>query len=181
MKHATPRTSQQPKTNAHACDARCKEVVRGLNQRPSRKRRARCAPGEAWQGHDHRSGCDPGGGHDRERRTRGDPGFREGDGDGGEWRQRGAVDQTEHDKREADCPQTGRTTWVAAHDSDPHRIVEAAGKEETDQGCAAVAGYQRQRRGPLTVREQPCPPECLERLGKEKQQPGCHEQARFAT
>src|SRR5205809_5542830 len=44
MKHATPRTSQQPITNAHACVARYTEVVRGLNQRPSRKRRARSLP-----------------------------------------------------------------------------------------------------------------------------------------
>src|SRR5207237_4295044 len=98
------------------------------------------------------------------------------DGDGGERRQRGAVDQPEHDKREADCPQTGRATRVATHDRDPHRIVEAAGKDDTDQRRAAVASYKRKRRGPLAVRKQPCPPKGLERLGKEKQQPGCHEQ-----
>src|SRR4030095_7620906 len=91
------------------------------------------------------------------------------------------VDQPEHDKREADCPQTGRTTWVAAHNRDPHRIVEAPGKDDTDQRRAAVTGDERKRRGPLAVREQPCPPECLERLGEEKQQPGCDEQAWLAT
>src|SRR5205085_7111234 len=40
-KHATARTSQQADTSAHASDARRNDVVRGLNQRPSRKRRAR--------------------------------------------------------------------------------------------------------------------------------------------
>jgi len=54
-----------------------------------------------------------------------------------------------------DCPQTGRTTRVAAHDRDPHRIVKAAGKDDTDQRRAAVAGDKRKRRGPLAVREQP--------------------------
>jgi hypothetical protein len=139
------------------------------------------ASGEAWQCQDHRGGCDPGSRYDRERGTRSNPGSREGDGDGGERRQRGAVDQTEHDQREADCPQTGRTTWVAAHDRDPHRIVEAAGKDDTDHRRAAVTGDERKRRGPLAVRKQPCPPECLERLGKEKQQPGSHEQAWLAV
>jgi hypothetical protein len=81
----------------------------------------------------------------------------------------------------ADCAQTGRTTWVAAHDRDPHRIVKATGKHDTDQRGAAVAGDKRKRRGPLAVGEQPCPAECLERLGKEKEQPGRHEQARLAA
>src|SRR5207302_5170648 len=40
-KHANARTSQQADTSAHASDARRNDVVRGLNQRPSRKRRAR--------------------------------------------------------------------------------------------------------------------------------------------
>ena len=181
MKHATPRTSQQPSTNTHACVARSREVVRGLNQRPSRKRRARLLPARAWQGHDHRGGCDPGDRYEREGRTCSEPRSWEGDGNGGERRQRGAVDQAEHDQREADCPQTGRTTWVAAHDRDPHRIVEAAGKDDTDQRRAAVAGYKRKRRGPLTVREQARPSECLERLSNEKQQPGRDEQARLAA
>jgi hypothetical protein len=139
------------------------------------------ASGEAWQGHDHRGCCDPGSGYDRERGTGSDPGPRKGHRDCGERRQCGAVDQTEHDKREADCPQAGRTTWVATHDRDPHRIVEAAGKDDTDQRRTAVTGDERKRRGPLTVRKQPCPPECLQRLGKEKQQPGCDEQAWLAT
>jgi hypothetical protein len=136
MKHATPRTSQQPETNAHACVARYSEVVRGLNQRPSRKRRARLLPAR-----------------------------------------RGRATIT----AEAACPQAGRTTWVAAHDRDPHRIVEAAGKDDTDQRRTAVTGDERKRRGPLAVGEQPCPPECLERLGKEKQQSGCYEQGWLAT
>ena len=33
MKQASPRTSQQPKTNAHAFVARSSEVVRGLNSK----------------------------------------------------------------------------------------------------------------------------------------------------
>jgi hypothetical protein len=78
-----------------------------------------------------------GSGYDRERGTRSYPGSWE--SDGGERRQRGTVDQTEHDKREADCPQTGGTTWVAAHDRDPHRIVEATRKNDIDQ---RRAGYQ---------------------------------------
>ena len=68
------------------------------------------ASGEAWQRHNHRGGCDPGAGYDRERRARSDPGSWEGHGDGGERRERCAIDQTEHDKREADRPQTGGTT-----------------------------------------------------------------------
>jgi hypothetical protein len=145
MKHATPRTSQQPKTNAHACVAR-------YNDR-----------------------------HKRKGGTRRDPGSWEGDGNGGERRQRRAVDQAEHDKREADCAQTGRTAWVAADDRDPHRIVEAAGKDDTDQRRAAVAGYKGKWRGPLAVRKQPRPPECLERLSNEKQQSGRDEQAWLAV
>src|SRR2546428_2436191 len=40
-KDATARRSQQAETNAHASDARRREVVRGLSQRASRKRKAR--------------------------------------------------------------------------------------------------------------------------------------------
>src|SRR6478736_748114 len=40
-KHATARTSQQADTNAHASEAWRNDVVRGLSQRPKRKRRAR--------------------------------------------------------------------------------------------------------------------------------------------
>jgi hypothetical protein len=40
-KSATARTSQQADTSTHASEARRNEVVRGLNQRPSRKRKAR--------------------------------------------------------------------------------------------------------------------------------------------
>jgi hypothetical protein len=41
------------------------------------------ASGEPWQGYDHRGGCDPGCGYDRERGLRRDPGSWEGDGDSG--------------------------------------------------------------------------------------------------
>src|SRR5207245_1361672 len=40
-KNATARTSQQADTSDQASEARRSDVVRGLNQRPSRKRRAR--------------------------------------------------------------------------------------------------------------------------------------------
>src|SRR5436190_4460687 len=40
-KKATARTSQQADTSAHACEANRREVVRGLSQPPSRKRRKR--------------------------------------------------------------------------------------------------------------------------------------------
>jgi hypothetical protein len=40
-KSATARTSQQAETSAHASAAARREVVRGLNQRPSRKRSPR--------------------------------------------------------------------------------------------------------------------------------------------
>src|SRR5205085_10036915 len=57
----------------------------------------------------------------------------------------------------------------------------ATAKDDTDQRRAAVAGDKRKRRGALAVSEQPCPPERLERLGKEKQQPCRDEQARLAA
>src|SRR6185437_10732328 len=79
------------------------------------------------------------------------------------------------------CAQAGGAPWVAAHDRDAHRIVEATGQDDTDQCRAAVTGDERNRRRPLAVREQPCPPECLERLSKEKQEPGRHEQSRLAA
>ncbi len=145
--------------------------MRGLNPAAEAEAQGAFASGEAWQGHDHRGGCDPGSSYDRQCGTRSDPGSWEGDGDGGERGQRGAVDQAEHDQREADCPQTGRTTWVAAHDRDPHRIVEATGEHDTDQRRATVASYKRERRGPLAVREQPCPAERLERLARRSSSP----------
>src|SRR5205085_1798884 len=113
------------------------------------------ASGEAWQGHDHRGGCHTGRRYDRERGTRADPGSWKGHCDGSQRRQRGAVDQTEHDKREADRPQPGGTAWVAAYDRDSHRIVEAAGKDDTDQRGTAVPSNKRKRRGPLAVRKKP--------------------------
>jgi hypothetical protein len=70
---------------------------------------------------------------------------------------------------------------AAADDRDPHRIVEAAGKNDADQRRAAVASDKRERGGPLAPCEQPCPPECLERLGKDQQQADCHEEARLVA
>jgi len=101
------------------------------------------ASGQARKCHDHPGRCDPGSGYDHEPGARSDPASWEGRCDGGERGKRGAVDQAEHHEREADCPQAGRTTWVAAHNRDPHRIVEAAGKNDTDQRRAAVTGHER--------------------------------------
>src|SRR5207247_2383901 len=56
---------------------------------------------------------------------------------------------------------------VAADDGDPHRVVEAAGKHDADQGSAAVAGRERKRRGPFLQPEQSSPAQGLERLGEE--------------
>jgi hypothetical protein len=85
MKQASPRTSQQPKTNTHL---RCAVQGGRAGAQPAAEPEAQgaFASGEAWQGHDHRGGCDPGSGDDRERDTRSDPGSWEGDGDGRERR-----------------------------------------------------------------------------------------------
>ena len=55
-----------------------------------------------------------------------------------ERRQGGAVDQPEHDEGEAERANTGRTRWIAADDGDPHCVVEAAGKHQSDQCSTAV-------------------------------------------
>jgi hypothetical protein len=178
MKQATPRASQQPKTNPHAWAERGR--ARAQPAADAEAQRA-FAPDEAWQRHDHCGGCDPCSGYESERDTGSDPGARKCDGDGGERRKRGAVDQAEHDQRETDRPQAGRAPRVAAHDCDPHRIVESAGKDDTDQRRAAVTGNERKRRRPLAIREQPAPPECLQCLGKKEHQPGCHQQPWLAT
>jgi hypothetical protein len=66
---------------------RTETAARGGTSSPVRAQ-GTFACGEAWQGHDHRGGRDPGSGHDRERGARSDPGSREDDSDGGERRQR---------------------------------------------------------------------------------------------
>ena len=64
-----------------------------------------------------------------------------------------AVDQAEHDEREAEHAHAGRTGFVAANDRDSHRVVEAARKRNADQGCAAVGGSERKGLGPFLLGE----------------------------
>lgn len=152
-KSATARTSQHAETSAHACHARRSEVVRGLSQRPSRE--AQCTPAccQARHRHDQRGGSEPGDSHDPEPCAYTDPGTRKGNADGGKWRQCGAVDQPQHDEREAERTHAGRTAWIAADYGDPHRVVEATRKDDSDQCCAAVGSGERKRLGPLVRRE----------------------------
>jgi len=53
-------------TSTHACDARRSEVVRGLSQRPSRKRKARLLSTRRGERDDQHGGRDTGDSHDRE-------------------------------------------------------------------------------------------------------------------
>src|SRR6266536_2381068 len=73
-------------------------------------------------------------------------------------------------------PPRGHPKDLAADDGDPHRIIEAAGKDNADQGGASVAGRERKGRRPLVRSEQSSPAERLERLGEEKEQRRRHEQ-----
>ena len=180
-KTATARTSQHANTNPHACAAACHEVVRGPSQRPTRKRRGRRARGQAGQGHDHGGGRDSGESHHRESRAHARAGARKQNGDEGERGEGDAVDQAEHHEGEAEHADTGRTAGVAADDRDPHRIVEAARKDNSDQRSATVAGRERKRLGSLVGREQPRPSVRLEGLGEQKEQARSRQQARVSA
>ena len=80
-------------------------------------------------------------------------------------------------RERAERAHAGRAARVAADDGDPHRVVEAAGEDEADQGGASVAGRERKRRRALVRPEQSSPAERLERLGEQQEQPRRHEQA----
>jgi hypothetical protein len=84
MKHATPR----PAADDERPRLRCAVQRSRARAQPAAEPEAQSAfaSGEARQGDDHRGGCDPGSGYDRERGARTDPGSREGQGDGGERR-----------------------------------------------------------------------------------------------
>ena len=77
---------------------------------------------------------------------------------------REALDQPKHHERERERADAGGTAWVAAHDGNPHRVVEPARENDADHGGRAVSSRQRKRRGPLARPEQPGPAESLERL-----------------
>ena len=108
----------------------------------SRAQRA-SARGQAWQGDDHGRGYDSGETHYGEAGTDSDSRAWKGCGDEGEWCQGGAVDQSEHDEGQGECSHAGGTARVAADDRDPHRVVEAPGKDDAGEGCPAVAGRER--------------------------------------
>src|SRR6266513_4756959 len=109
MKQATPRTSQQPKTNPHACVARYSEVVRGLNQRPSRKRRARVLPARRGRATITAAAAIPAPATTASATRAAAPAPGKATATAASGVSAALVDQPEHDKREADCPQTGRT------------------------------------------------------------------------
>jgi hypothetical protein len=123
-----------------------------------------------WQREDHGRGHDTCDCYDRESCAHGIsrvPGY---GSSKSKRRQGGAVDQAEHDEREAEHAHAGRTGSVATDDSDSHRVVEAAGKRNADQGGAAVGGRERERLGPLLLCEELSPPVRLEPLRKDEKQ-----------
>ena len=92
-------------------------------------------------------------------------------------RQGDTVDQPEHQEREAEHAYARRAPGIAAHDRDAHRVVEPAGKDDADQGRAAVARGEGERARTLAPPEQPPPAERLESLGEKQQQCRGDEQA----
>jgi hypothetical protein len=80
---------------------------------------------------------------------------------------------------ERQSARAGGTAWVAADDGSPHRVVEAAGKDDSDQRGTAVARGERERLRPLSRREESSPPVGFERLGEDKKQPRGGEQSRL--
>lgn len=99
--------ADEPATEDERPRLRCASQRSRARAQPAAEPEAQGAPGscEAWQGHNHGSGCDPGGRYDCERSTRSDPGSWEGNCDGGERRrtpQEGAgagLLQSDHEHR----------------------------------------------------------------------------------
>ena len=177
-KQATARTSQQAETSAQACAASPREVVRGPSQRPSRKRRKRFVTRQARQREDQRCGDGAGDGDDRQPRAHAPADARQNRRGQGERRQGDTVDQPEHQEREAEHAYARRAAGIATHDRDAHRVVEPAGKDDADQGRAAIARGEGERARTLVPPEQPPPAERLESLGEQQQQSRGDEQAR---
>jgi hypothetical protein len=125
---------------------------------------------QAWQGDDDGRGCDSAETYHGEASAGPYPGSWKDRADRGEGGQRSAVDQPEHYQGQGQCSHAGGAARVAADDCDPHRIVEAAGENDTDEGGPSVAGREGKHRRPLVRLEQPAPAQCFQRLGAEEEQ-----------
>ena len=159
--------SQHADTNAHACDASRSDVVRGRSQRPRRKRKESPTRCEPWQGQDDCGSCETDAADEYETKAYSDRVARK-DGSGeGEWSQGSAVDQPEHDERQAEGPHAGGTGSEAADDRDSDDIVEPAGKRKGCDGGSPVRSCERERLRTLVRRDELSPPVGLECVAKQ--------------
>lgn len=174
QRHGRPSKRPGLRRTPQRCGARVHPAADPKAQRTA-------AGGEARHSDDHGCSRDSAGAHHREPRANAGASAWKDRTHQRKRREGRAVDQPQHHERECKRTNSGGASRVAAHDSDPGGVVEAAGQNDPDEGRASVASRQCERCRPFPPLEQTSPAQCLKCLGNQKQQPCRDEQTGIAS